>query len=276
MFLFDQSLALNVVDENTYSIPSPVDWCFLEIPNGGFLLSAAVKAMAQSLPHGDPISASAVYVNRVQHEDINIQVTSLGGGRSICQGRAELVQNDQVCVQTMGCFTTLAQRQGAYYSAIDAPDLSPPTDSERLTFPNCSITDHIDMRVSKDTACHLKQGEPVGNEFVGWIAFTDQRPVDFLALFTFADCFPRVIETWLGDQGWVPTLDYHVNCFEAPAPGYIACKMKIVASNHGLLEEYCEMWDSEGKLVATARQVMSMRLTETADARFRDIISRNE
>lgn len=259
---FDQDLIPVPQDKLQFQFSSPERWCWQGVPNGGYLLAVAAKAMSESLEHKDPISLSATFANRTALTTIDAQVNILGQGRSLSQATASLEQNGSVCVHAMGVFGDFASRKGSDYTRSSMPELPAPELCEHVKFDNCSFPDNVDILLTPESVAAMakQQAEPEG--ICGWIRLADSDEADLLALLMFADAFPRAIEAIVGEKDWMPTLDYTVQCFAKPAPGYIACRFTVRRVNLGLLEDCGELWDSEGNLVAVCRQSVSVRLTE--------------
>ncbi|BFM14214.1 thioesterase family protein [Maricurvus nonylphenolicus] len=268
MAFFDQDLTVSSSAENgELSFPSADRWCWAGVPNGGFLLSMAAKAMANQLPHKDPVSVSATFVSRTELAPVQANVELLGQSKNLSQASVQLVQEGQVRVQAMGVFADLASRKGVDFCDVAMPNIPSPEGCNRVTYPQSTFPDNVDILL---TPASERAGDNAdGKEAVveGWIKFSDDRDPDLLALLTFADSFPRAMEMVVGTQGWIPTLDYQVQCFAKPAPGYIACRFTTKRMSLGLLEETGELWDSEGTLVAVCRQSASVRFNEQEEAR---------
>jgi hypothetical protein len=64
----------------------------------------------------------------------------------------------------------------------------------------------------------------------------------------------------LGMFGWVPTIELTTYVRAQPAPGWLACRMAARLLADGWLDEDAELWDSEGHLVAQARQLAGYRV----------------
>jgi len=90
----------------------------------------------------------------------------------------------------------------------------------------------------------------------GWARFRDGRPPDALSLLFFADAFPPpVLNLDAADATWVPTLELTVQLRARPAPGWISGGFQTVARVGGYLEEDGELWDDDGRLVPSSRQL---------------------
>lgn len=273
MAFFDQDLTVSGSAENgELSFPSADRWCWDGVPNGGFLLSMAAKAMGSQLAHKDPVSVSATFVSRTELDPIDARVEVLGQSKNLSQASVQLVQHGQVRVQAMGVFGDLASRKGVDFCAVNMPDIASPEACSRVSYPQSTFPDHVDILLTPESERAGNNGDGQAAVVEGWIKFSDGRAPDLLALLTFADSFLRAVEMVVGNQGWIPTLDYQVQCFAKPAPGYIACRFTSKRMNLGLLEETGELWDSEGTLVAVCRQSASVRFSELEEARVRALM----
>ena len=59
----------------------------------------------------------------------------------------------------------------------------------------------------------------------------------------------------LGLPGWAPTLELTAHVRARPAPGWAIVRHATRNISGGQFEEDCEVWDSEGHLVAMSRQL---------------------
>ena len=80
-----------------------------------------------------------------------------------------------------------------------------------------------------------------------------------LDLLVFADALPSVTFD-LGLRGWVPTVELTVLVRALLAPGWIRAVQRARLLPDGWLAEECELWDSNGRLVAQARQLAGYRV----------------
>lgn len=273
MGLFDQDLTVTSSSaDDTLSFPSADRWCWAGVPNGGFLLSMAAKAMSEQLLHKDPISVSATYVSRTELAPVQAQIDVLGSSKNLSQASAKLMQEGQVRVQAVGLFGDLDSRKGIDFCAVEMPNMPSPEDCIRVTYSQSSFPDNVDILLTPACERAGENGDGSAAVVEGWIKFNDDRDPDLLALLTFADSFPRAMEMVVGNQGWIPTLEYQVQCFAKPAPGYIACRFTSKRMSLGLLEETGELWDSEGSLVALCRQSASVRFNAQEESRVKRLV----
>jgi hypothetical protein len=111
----------------------------------------------------------------------------------------------------------------------------------------------VEFRPSPDSARALadRGGTPA---ITGWLRMTDGRPPDVHALPLLVDAAPPAVFAAL-ETGWVPTLELTVHIRGIPADGWLRASIATRALMDGLLEEDCQLWDRQGRLVAMSRQL---------------------
>jgi hypothetical protein len=100
-------------------------------------------------------------------------------------------------------------------------------------------------------------------EVRAWLRRDDGDDPSMLDLLVFADALPPVTFD-LGLMGWVPTVELTVLLRALPAPGWIRAVQRARLLQDGWLDEECELWDSEDRLVAQARQLAGYRVPSGA------------
>lgn len=239
------------------------DWSIAsEIPNGGYLLAVAARALAEALPHPDPLSVTAYYLARADEGPCELTVEVLQQGRGSSVGEARLWQQDSVRAVILGRFGELDALRGPTLVDTSPPPLAPLEDClEMKPVPGLTppLTQVIDQRFDPSIARWM-DGEPGGEAATGgYIRFRDGRPPDALSLTFFADAFPPAVFNHFGFSRWVPTLHLDVQLRARPAPGWLRCWFTTRCLVDGTLEEDGEIWDSQGQLVAICRQLALLR-----------------
>ncbi len=239
-------------------------WNIGENPNGGYLASAPLRAMAAVAEQPDPLSVTTHYLRPGSGgESGQITSTLIRPGRRATTVRAELHQQGKQRLQMIGAFGDLASAEdlrpsgpaGAELAAepVAMPDPDDCVDRRSLEQGvELPILDRLDVRIDPRWAVAGAGDEAV---VAGWIRFADERPVDTMALMLFADAFPPSVFSMLGTIGWVPTLELTVHLRRRPAPGWIRARFVTDDLTNGMLIESGELWDSSGQLVAKSRQL---------------------
>lgn len=231
------------------------------ILNGGYLLSVAARAAISESPHPHPVAVAASYIRPTPAGTATLEVTPGAAGRTLAHSVVTLSGSGAgPSIVVQATTATLTDDAPEYFSA-PAPSIPPPDEcvdlSARLQ-PDRSkrpgLSRHIDTRLDPATA-GWTVGEPGDEPLLrAWIRFVDERPADPVSLLTFADVLPPLGFS-IGQRGWAPTVQLQVLVRGVPAPGWCLAETRAVQIAGGWIDEDCTIWDSEGKLVAQARQL---------------------
>ncbi|MET7422846.1 thioesterase family protein [Dactylosporangium sp. NPDC005555] len=229
-------------------------------PNGGYLLAILARAAVEAAgTHPDPLSASAVYLSPPDAGPVSIAVEVLRTGRSASQVRARLSQKDRTCVEAL--FTLGVLDAAGDPRWVDAA--APPVAAEQDLLPTPSKAPGTDLRI--DMLDQFEQridwqavGDPPG-ELRGWLRLPDGAGWDPVSLLFAADAFPPATFT-LGGNGWTPTLELTVYVRAVPSPGPLRVRQRARLLTEHLVDQVCEIWDSQDRVVAQATQLAAYRM----------------
>lgn len=231
-------------------------------PNGGYLMTIALRALHQAFQRPDPVTVTGHFLEPCPAGEVEV-ATQLVRFGSHATGTARLSREDRIRILLTATLGDLAAKGGPSHVTGEPPQLPPP--DECVGVPEDAevppIVERFDMRL--DPACAgWAVGEPTGEaRMAAWVRFADGRDPDTLSLPLFADSLPPAVLNVLDDVSWVPTIELTVHMRGRPAPGWL----RIVAATRflvdGYLEEDAEIWDSEGRLVALSRQLALVRTT---------------
>lgn len=278
---FAQVTAVERIAEGSYAGQIDEGWDIAGVPNGGYILAIAGRAMAESVGR-PPLSVTAHYLSPAQPGPCSVLVEPVRVGRRMATLAATFEQDDRAAFKVLGTF---GESSGADPVLMDGqpPDLPPyedciPISSAAPPWPNIYDRLAVRWRPGDDG---FAQGKPTGRaEMAGWFAFADGAPrspasiadsepygtggsdqspsaarVDPIGLLLVADAFaPPVFNIGMG-PGWVPTLELTVHIRAVPVPGRLRCVFRTHYVQGGLLSEDGEMWDEAGVLVAQSRQL---------------------
>jgi acyl-CoA thioesterase len=257
---FERESAVERVGENLFRGELHQGWRIGAVPNGGYVLALAGRALRAALPHKDPLTVSGYYIAPTVVGPIDCQVELLGGGRSTSFAEVRMCQEGQLKVKVTAAYTDLDRLSGENWSAIDRPQY--PAWEECAAPPDKGIEfrRRADMRLVSGVELFNDRSTNGSGEFRGWVRLSDGTEPDAISLLMFADSFPPPIFTVLGPVGWVPTLELTVQVRAHPAPGPLQVRLLTRYLTRGVLEEDGEYWDSTGQLVAISRQTAKVRL----------------
>jgi hypothetical protein len=267
---FDRDTAVTRRAPGVYDTELSAGWTIINAVNGGYLLAVLGRALADTLPHGDPFTVSAHYLTASRPGPAVVRTDVVRVGRSLSTGTASLVQYDDEG-QEVERIRVLAS-----YGDLDAlpddvrttagPPVLPsmdqcfgPQDAPAPLPGSSALLDRLMLKLDPATL-GWALGAPSGKgEMRSWFGLADGRDADPLALLLAVDALPPTAFE-LGLSGWVPTIELtvHVRCRPAPGPLRISITTRNLAG--GFLEEDAEVWDSADRLVAQSRQLASVRL----------------
>lgn len=236
------------------------------VPNGGYLLAMAARAMRDPTPHPDPVTITAHFLAPPRPGAVDIDVEVVRSGRRHSTVRGELHQDGRPMVALLGAFGDLSAAEGPTRQDRRPVELPPVEECEawadeaqRRAEAAGEAPPGFALRFDRRTPPGMmgwSQGRPVGRgRMGGWIRWPD-GPMDGLGLLAVADAYPpAVFNSGEGELGWVPTLELTVQVRKRPARGWLASMFTTDSVTAGYLEEDGEVWDAEGDLVALSRQL---------------------
>jgi acyl-coenzyme A thioesterase PaaI-like protein len=238
-------------------------------PNGGYLLAILARAAVEAAgTHPDPLSASAVYLSPPDPGPASVTVEVLRTGRSASQARARLWQKDRACVEALFTLGTLAAAGEPRWTDAAPPPV--PAFEDLLATPAEAPGTglRIDMLAQFEQRIDWQAvGEPGGRregatgpgELRGWALLPDGVGWDPVSLLFAADAFPPATFT-LGSNGWTPTLELTVYVRALPSPGPLRVRQRARLLTETLVDQVCEIWDAQDRVVAQATQLAAYRM----------------
>lgn len=227
-------------------------------PNGGYLISILLAAIARAVEHPDPLSITAHFLRPgIPDEPCDVRVEVLKRGRMLTTVSASLRQRDKTALQVMVAMGDLDAQVGvADELTISAPDLPSPEDciarsgaAQGIDLP---LMERVEVRLHPEQA---RAGQAGAAQISGWIRLADGTHSSATMLPLFADAFPPSPFGLLGVVGWVPTLELTVHVRRRPAPGWIKGLLETKDLAGGRMIESGLLWDSDNRLVAQSRQL---------------------
>jgi acyl-CoA thioesterase len=257
---FARETAIEQISENHFRGELCEGWRIGTVPNGGYVLSIAGRALRAVLPHKDPLTVSAFYLAPTLLGPIDCHVEFLGGGRSTSFAEVKMYQQGDLKVKVTAAYTDLEKLHGESWSAADRPQYPAWEQCESPPDKGLEFRNRAEMRLVSG-ADVFNRAEPDGSgAFCGWVRHSDGADPDVISLLMFADAFPPPVFTVFGPVGWVPTVELTVQVRAHPAPGPLQVRLSSRFMTKGVIEEDGEYWDSTGQLVAISRQTAKVRL----------------
>lgn len=266
MTSFGSAIAVDPQGSGTYSAQLGENWAINERPHGGYLLAllgnAAKTELGSSAQHTDILSASGYYSRAPEIGPVEVHAEVLRVGKSGSQVSAVLKQDGELRVSALFHLGTLDPATDPHWSDVAAPPLPPIEECMELPAdpPGMKVSLMHELRIAMDPdTLGWALGEPTGRgEMRAWVEFRDEQEMDSLGLALVVDALPPGSFD-LGVLGWVPTYSLTSYYRAHPAPGPLQVRLRTRHIQDNLLDEVCNVWDVNGKLVAQASQLAGFR-----------------
>ena len=256
IFDLDTIEALRPDGDGQWTLQVSDRWNIDGVPNGGFLMALGLIGAGQQVSHPDPLAMNSHFLGRTMPGEATISSRVIKKGRSLSVTAVDLIQNDRISVTSLITWGELAAFQGPTGPLLPPPDLleeSLRSDGPKMPLDSTFIT-RFDYQMPLETA-RGAFGQPTGTaQARGRMRFGDGRPPDLSSMPLIADGFPPAIFQ-LGHYGWAPTLELTIHFRAHPCPGWLTIDLNARHLLNGTFEEDCNVWDSNGTLVAMSRQL---------------------
>ena len=260
MSQFARETAIERVGENHYRGELHEGWRVGAVPNGGYVMAIAGRALREVLPHKDPLTVNAFYLAPTALGPIDCHMEVLGSGRSTSFAEVRMVQAGQLRVKVTAAYSDLGRLSGENWSALERPQYPPWDECQPSGDKGVEFRQRAELRLVAGQEVFSERQPNGSGEFRGWVSHRDGTDPDVLSLLMFADASPPPVLTVFGPVGWVPTVELTVQVRAHPAPGPLQFRTCCRHLTEGIVEEDGEFWDSAGRLVALSRQTAKFRL----------------
>lgn len=263
---FDAAAAVHLEAPGLRRADLATGWDMGGVPNGGYLMSVAARALLAEAARPDPLTLTCHYLAPARMGPIEIATEILRAGRRHTTGTAIVRQDGSEIARVMGTLADLSAAPAStrHYSAVTPPEIPPPDDCVLIQpMPDNPVgppplTEKVELRMRpEDVGFAFEQ--PHGRaEMIGWAAFADGRPPDTSSLPLFADAFPPTVFNAGFPVGWMPTIEMTVHVRKRPAPGHLLCDFRTNLVSSGYMEVDGILFDATGEVVAMSRQLASV------------------
>jgi acyl-CoA thioesterase len=260
---FERETALERIGDNRFRGELHEGWRIGAVPNGGYVMAIAGRALRAILPHRDPLTVSAFYLAPTTLGPIECETQMLGSGRSTSFAEVKMYQQGELKVKVTAAYTDLGKLNGENWAAAAPPEYPSWDECENPGQRGIEFRSRVELRLVSGKEVFSEQKPDGSGEFRGWLRHADSTEPDVISLLMFADAVPPPVFNVLGPIGWVPTVELTVQVRAHPAPGPLQMRMRTRYMTNGIVEEDGEYWDSAGKLVAISRQTAKVRVPKS-------------
>ena len=271
---FQESLKLEYVEDNKFTVNPDTNYFVGSTPHGGYLMAIMHKALTSILPHSTAISSSVQYLDRIDAKPFELEVESFKVSRGSSSGIVRLRQDDKVCTTFTGTCSDFEFMKG--YDDLQKPLPNIFADKDK--------NDYLEMnydKISKGfTPSFIQQLEClIHPDHAWWNRETDSDSADnearcsaFLemeggkpdqfCLSFYSDILPPVVCNKYGPLGWIPTITLTTHIRQLPTTSQLYADFIATDINKGYFEQDCNIWDLNGNLVASSRQLTRILKSE--------------
>ena len=269
---FQTALNLTKVSDGVFSFTPDPKYFVGNTPHGGYLLALMNKAMTSVLPHPSAINSNVFYLDRTEPEPAELHVEVLRTSRGSSMGQVKLIQNKKLtCLYSSLCsdFQYMKGYSGLGTILPEIMNSVPEKDFKVMNYENFkegstpSFIQQLEMSVHPD---HAWWDRPISNDIAEarCSAYLELKGgiADTYVLSYLADILPPVVQNKYGALGWIPTLTLTCNIRQLPKTNRLFIDGLAKDISNGYFEQDCYIWDMDGNLVATSRQLAKILKSE--------------
>ena len=234
---FERDTAVEKISDTLYRGELVQGWRVGEVPNGGYVMAIAGRALRAALPHNDPLSVNAFYLAPTLLGPIDLQIEILRSARSTTFAEVRMIQEGELKVKVTAAYTDLDRLKGETWSLNERPQWPAWEDCEPAGDKGVEFRQRAELRLVSGREVFSERLANGSGVFEGWVAHRDGSDPDAISLLMFADAFPPPVFTVFGPVGWVPTIELTAQVRAHPAPGPLQVRLATRYATSGIVEE---------------------------------------
>ena len=271
---FQEAIKLENIDNKKFIVNPNTNYFVGNTPHGGYLMAVMHNALTSILPHSTAISSSVQYLDRIDAApfELNVEIFKISSGSS--SGIVKLKQNEKICTTFTATCSDFEHMKGYDDLQKPLPDIYKKSDKKDYVKMNydkiskgftpafiqqleCSIhPDHAWW--NRDPNVDMKSNEARCSAF---LEMEGGIPDQFCLSF-YSDILPPVVSNKYGPLGWIPTITLTTHIRQMPTTSKVYADFKASDINKGYFEQDCNIWDLNGNLVASSRQLTRILKSE--------------
>ena len=271
---FQNAIDFKQNKDNSFSVEPNTDYFVGNTPHGGYLMAIMHKALTKVLPHSTAISSSVQYLDRIDPKPISLEVDVFKVGKGSSSGIVKLIQDERVCTTFTGTCSDFHHMKG--YDGLEKPLPEIFNDKDKDEYINLNYDEIIKGFTPSfihQLECSIhpnqvwwKRGEEEDNSNYdarcsAYLKMEGGLPDQFCLSF-YSDILPPVVCNKYGALGWVPTITLTTHIRQLPTTETIYADFIATDINKGYFEQDCNLWDLNGNLVASSRQLTRILKSE--------------
>ena len=269
---FQEAIKLENLEDNKFIVNPDTNYFVGNTPHGGYLMAVMHKALTSILPHSTAISSSVQYLDRIDAKTFELEVETFKTSRGSSSGIVKLKQDDKICTTFTGTCSDFEFMKG--YDGLQKPlpnifNESNKKDYIKMNYDKISkgftpaFIQQLECLIHPDHAWWNRDSNDKNNE-ARCSAFLEMQggiPDQFCLSF-YSDILPPVVSNKYGPLGWIPTITLTTHIRQLPSTSELYADFKATDINKGYFEQDCNIWDLNGNLVASSRQLTRILKSE--------------
>ena len=269
---FQDAIKLENLENNKFIVNPDTNYFVGNTPHGGYLMAVMHKALTSILPHSTAISSSVQYLDRIDAKTFELEVETFRTSRGSSSGIVKLKQDDKICTTFTGTCSDFEFMKG--YDGLQKPlpnifNESDKKDYIKMNYDKISkgftpaFIQQLECLIHPDHAWWNRDYNDQNNE-ARCSAFLEMQggiPDQFCLSF-YSDILPPVVSNKYGPLGWIPTITLTTHIRQLPSTSELYADFKATDINKGYFEQDCNIWDLNGNLVASSRQLTRILKSE--------------
>jgi hypothetical protein len=244
------------------------DWSF-HTPSGGVLMTVALSAMREELadPGLLPVSANTLFCSPVPSGPLEIRVEVIRKGGAAAQLRAALSSTSVPGPGLEVSATFAREREGPDYTDLPIPDVIPLESASPMPEDRHPFFHNLESRLAFGTRW-WEPGWKAGPARYGrWVRYLvpqkrSDGTIDPFSIPPIVDLMPGAVMMKLGPDAprfLAPSLDLTVHFLDRTTSDWLLTAVHAPKARAGYATADVDVFDPEGRLMATATQTMMLR-----------------
>ena len=271
---FQAALKLENVEDNVFLVNPDTNYFVGNTPHGGYLMALMHKALTNILPHSTAISSSVQYLDRIDAKPFELEVDVFKKSRGSSSGIVKLKQDNKICTTFTGTCSDFEFMKG--YDDLQTPLPKIFNDSNKKDYVNMNydkisqgftpaFIQQLECLIHPDHAWWNREAKQNNQDnearCSAFLEMEGGKPDQFCLSF-YSDILPPVVSNKYGPLGWIPTITLTTHIRQLPTTSEVYADFKASDINKGYFEQDCNIWDLDGNLVASSRQLTRILKSE--------------
>ena len=271
---FQAALKLENVEDNIFLVNPDTNYFVGNTPHGGYLMAIMHKALTNVLPHSTAISSSVQYLDRIDAKPFELEVDTFKTSRGSSSGIVKLIQDKKICTTFTGTCSDFEFMKGYDDLQKPLPKIFKDKDKNdyvKMNYDKISkgftpaFIQQLECLIHPDHAWwNREKGSDNSDNEARCSAFLEMEggTPDQFCLSFYSDILPPVVSNKYGPLGWIPTITLTTHIRQLPSTSEVYADFKASDINKGYFEQDCNIWDLDGNLVASSRQLTRILKSE--------------